>query len=200
MGGTRKRPAKRMSEFRDAALLLFATLHRMGITYAVGGSIASSLHGIARATQDLDVVVGLAIGDVAEFHAAIREAFYADDEAMRNAIRRGMSFNLIHFESGFKFDLFVASRHPLGGEQLARSQEIESALLGGEAIRFPVISAEDIVLVKLLWYRDGGEVSERQWNDLVNLATVQSGRLDGAYLETEAARLGVADLLRRLMA
>lgn len=42
----------------------------------------------------------------------------------------------------------------------------------------PVVSAEDIVLVKLLWYRAGGEVSERQWNDLTNLATVQKGRAD----------------------
>ncbi len=98
MDGTRKRLADRMNDFRDAAQLLFGTLVRMGIAYAVGGSIASSLHGIARATQDLDVVVGLGVADVAKFHAYIRKNFYADDEAMRDAIRRGMCFNAIHLK------------------------------------------------------------------------------------------------------
>ncbi len=76
---------------------------------------------------------------------------------MRDAIRRGMCFNAIHLKSGLKFNLFVASRHALGREQLERRQEVVTALLGGDPIRFPVISAEDIVLVKLFWYRDGGE-------------------------------------------
>lgn len=48
-----------MSSLRDAALLLFAALDELGIQYAVGGSFASSFHGIARATQDLDLVVAL---------------------------------------------------------------------------------------------------------------------------------------------
>ncbi len=68
-----------MNDFRDAAHLLFGTLERMGIAYAVGGSIASSLHGIAQATQDLDVIVGPGDADVAEFHACIRNDRYADD-------------------------------------------------------------------------------------------------------------------------
>jgi hypothetical protein len=61
-----------------------------------------------------------------------------------------------------------------------------------------LVSAEDIVLAKLLWYRAGGEVSERQWNDLVSLVEVQRNKTDSAYLETQAAQLGMADLLTRL--
>jgi len=61
-----------------------------------------------------------------------------------------------------------------------------------------MVSAEDIVLVKLLWYRAGGEMSERQWNDLVSLVEVQRDKADHVYLETQAARLGVADLFTRL--
>jgi len=187
-----------MNSFRDAAQTLFQALDRLGIDYAVGGSVASSIHGLARATQDLDLVVNLPISKVAALHMALSGIFYADDEAIGDAVRQGLCFNVIHLQSGFKFDLFIASRHPLGREQLAHGQEVRTAILGGEPIVFRVISAEDIVLVKLLWYREGGDVSERQWNDVMNLITVQRGRLDTSYLAEEATRLGVSDLLNRL--
>ena len=187
-----------MASLRDAALQLFTTLDRLGIRYAVGGSFASSFHGIARATQDIDVVVELREVVAKALYIAVSPDFYADDDAMVDAIRRGMSFNLIHLESGHKFDLFVAGRHPLGEEQLTHRRFATTAILGGAPLEVPLVSAEDIILVKLLWYRAGGEVSERQWNDLVNLAEVQKGRLDFGYLAAQAARVGVSDLLSRL--
>ncbi len=188
-----------MSSLRDAAQQLFDALQRTEVAHAVGGSFASSIHGIARATQDIDVIVDLPLARVKDFYEAIRGEFYVDEGAMRDAILRGMSFNVIHFESGFKFDLFIASRHPLGHEQIAHSAFTNTALLGGDPMEVPVISAEDIVLAKLLWYRQGGEVSERQWNDLINLASVQRGRVDSAYLEQQSSRLRIADLLQRLL-
>ncbi len=187
-----------MSSLRDAAFLLFEALDRVGIHYAVGGSFASSFHGIARATQDLDLVVELSADRVPSLYEAVSPFFYADEGAMLDAIRRGLSFNLIHLKSGFKFDLFVAGRHPLGRDQLRHRRRVSTALLGGEPLDINMISAEDIVLAKLLWYRSGNEISERQWNDLVSLVEVQRSQADYAYLETQAKRLGVADLLARL--
>jgi hypothetical protein len=187
-----------MTSLREAALLLFGTLDQLGIHYAIGGSFASSFHGIARATQDIDLIVDLSANRVEDLYRAISPHFYADEETMLDAIRRGLSFNLIHFTSGFKFDLFVAGRHPLGRDQLRHRKRVSTALLGGDPLDLNLISAEDIVLAKLLGYRTGGEVSERQWNDLVNLAAVQKGKADDDYLRTQAARLGVADLLKRL--
>ena len=73
-----------------------------------------------------------------------------------------------------------------------------SSILGGAPASFPVISAEDTILVKLRWYRDGGESSERQWNDLRNILKVQSA-LDLEYLTAWAGQLEVSDLLARLM-
>src|SRR5271166_1975424 len=107
-----------MSNLRDAALLLFNVLDQLGIHYAIGGSFASSFHGIARATQDLDLVVELPANRVPDLYRAVVPHFYADQETMLDAIRMGVSFNLIHLESGFKFDFFVAGRHPLGRDQL----------------------------------------------------------------------------------
>lgn len=187
-----------MSSLRDAALLLFGVLDQLGIEYAVGGSFASSFHGVARATQDLDLVVELPSHQVRDLYQAVSMHFYADEGAMLDAIQRGLSFNLIHFDSGFKFDLFVAGRHPLGRDQLRHRRRVSTALLGGDPLDVHVVSAEDILLAKLLWYRAGSEVSERQWNDLVSLVEVQRGKTDYEYLETQAVRLGVADLLTRL--
>jgi hypothetical protein len=94
-----------MSSFRDAARLLFEALDKLGIDYAIGGSFASSFHGIARATQDLDLVVELPTNRVRDLPQTVSPHFYADEETMLDAVRRGLSFNLIHLESGFKFDL-----------------------------------------------------------------------------------------------
>jgi hypothetical protein len=187
-----------MASLRDAAVVLLDALDRLHLNYAIGGSVASSFHGIARATQDIDLVVELPLNRVADLHRAISPYFYVDDEAMRDAIRRGLSFNLIHFESGFKFDLFVASRHPLGRDQLTHRRRVSTALLGGDALDVDIVSAEDIILAKLLWYREGGEVSERQWNDLVNLAAAQKTKANYDYLQTQAVRLGVTNVLKRL--
>ena len=188
-----------MSSLREAAVALFQTLDRLGIIYAVGGSVASSLHGVARATQDIDVVIDLRANQIQDIYQALAPQFYVDEGAIFGAIARGKSFNAIHFESGLKIDLFVASQHPLGPEQLAHRRLEATALLGSQPIAVNVVSAEDILLAKLLWYHEGGNVSERQWNDLLNLVVVQRGRLDREYLDAQAKRLGVSHLLVRLL-
>ena len=188
-----------MNSLREAAVTLFQTLDRLGIIYALGGSFASSLHGVARATQDIDVVIDLHAGQVKDLYKALAPQFYLDESAMFGALGRGNSFNVIHFESGLKIDLFVAARHPLGPDQLAHRRLEATALFGGEPIEVSVISAADILLAKLLWYQEGGCVSERQWNDLLNLVRVQGDRLDRQYLAVQAKRLGVTHLLVRLL-
>jgi hypothetical protein len=188
-----------MSSLREAAVTLFETLDRLGIIYAIGGSVASSLHGIARATQDIDVVIDLRADQINDFYNALAPDFYVDEGAIVAAVRGGRPFNLIHFEAGLKIDLFMAAQHPLGANQLAHRRPEATALLGGEPIEVNVISAEDILLAKLLWYQEGGNVSERQWNDLLNLVMVQGERLDREYLVLQAERLGVSYLLARLL-
>jgi hypothetical protein len=64
----------------------------------------------------------------------------------------------------------------------------------------PIISAEGIVLAKLVWYRAGGEVSEQQWRDIAGVLTISGPDLDREWLEHWADRLAVRDLLTRIEA
>ena len=66
--------------------------------------------------------------------------------------------------------------------------------------QFDVITPEDTILLKLEWYRIGGEISDRQWSDILGVMQTQAGRLDDAYLDHWAADIGVKDLLDRIRA
>jgi hypothetical protein len=174
-------------------MLVADALEALGVQYAIGGSFASAVHGVIRATMDVDLVADLQQEDVAPFVQALGDAFYADAEMMRGAIGQHRSFNLIHLDTMFKVDVFVARPRDFDRAQLARRQ---LHLLGEEPERWAyVASAEDTILAKLEWYRLGGEASDRQWRDVLGVLRVQGRRLDRAYMRQMAAGLGVQDLL-----
>lgn len=58
-------------------------------------------------------------------------------------------------------------------------------------------SPEDTLLHKLVWYKLGNEISERQWRDVHGLLEVQGDALDQQYLDRWAPALDVVDLLAR---
>lgn len=126
--------------------------------------------------------------------------FYADPETIREALVGGRPFNLIHFASGYKFDIFPVTDDPYSLVQMERRQIQDIVLTEGESIRCPVATAEDTVLAKLVWYRAGGEQSERQWNDLRGICAMQGTRLDRAFMREWARHLEVEDLLDKLLA
>lgn len=169
-------------------------LDGLGIRYAIGGSFASAVYGVMRATMDADLVVDLALPDVGPLARALIGDFYADVESMREAVQQQSSFNLIHLGTMFKVDVFVAKTRAFDRSQLARRQLV---LLSEEPERQAyVASAEDTILAKLEWYRMGGEVSERQWRDVLGVLLVQGERLDLDYLKQMATHIRVLDLLK----
>ncbi len=176
---------------REIAVLL----EELGIPYHLGGSHASSVHGIPRQTQDIDLVVDPTEEAVRRLVDRIRSAYYVDLAAAQAARERRASFNLIHLASGIKIDLFVVGAGAFDRSEFerARSRTID---FGGQ--RIFVKSAEDTILRKLLWYREGGEVSERQWSDASGILRAQAGALDREYLDRWAGVVGVEDLWRRL--
>jgi hypothetical protein len=168
------------------------------IPYQVVGSLASSMHGIPRATMDVDIVADLRTDQIAEFVDQLKADFYADAEMITEALARQRSFNLIHYASSYKFDIFPLARDEYSQTQFGRRQFSETKSLG-DPIECAVASVEDTILNKLRWYRLGGETSERQWNDLRGIVRIQGATLDQGYLNTWAPQLGVADLLDRLL-
>jgi hypothetical protein len=185
------------SESTRITLLVTQTLERLGIPYAVGGSFASSLHGVMRSTLDVDIVTDMRLEHIPPLVAALSKEFYADDEMMSGAIEHHSSFNLIHYETAFKVDIFIRKPRPFDQMQLDRRQLTVIATDPEESVY--VSSPEDTILAKLEWYRMGDEVSDRQWRDILGVLKTRAGELDLGYLQKWAIELKVADLLERAL-
>jgi hypothetical protein len=179
------------------ALAVARILEQLGVPYLTAGSLASSLHGEPRSTDDIDIVADLRPAHAAGLTAALAGAWYVSAEAAREAIARGTSFNAIHLATGVKVDLFVVGSDPLDAHRLATARAVHVGPELDAVLR--VDTAEGTVLRKLEWYRRGGETSDRQWRDVVGVLRVQGARIDRAELDRWATRLGVSDLLARAL-
>ena len=175
----------------EVLALVLDTLDRCGVAFMVTGSFAGNLHGLPRATQDADVVVEGEWLQLERFIAELGRDFYASRDAAHEALDCEGMFNVIHLETGFKVDLIVRKSRPFSREEFARRRV---AGVGGRPRWFA--SPEDVILSKLEWSKLGN--SERQYLDALNVARVQAGALDRAYLLRWADELGVEHLLERL--
>lgn len=177
--------------------LFTAALQRLEVPYAVVGSVASSARGSYRATEDIDVLAEILPEQAVALAEALGKGWYADPDQIQEALRSGRAFNLIYIPFSQKVDIF-----PVVDEfcavQLRRATNLALPALGSD-VEYPVTSAEDIVLAKLQWYKAGGEISERQWSDIVKVIRA-TPHLDWSYLEGWAQRLRVESLLVRARA
>ncbi len=174
------------------------SFERLGVSYAVGGSVAGIAHGYTRFTMDIDVIAELQREHVTTFVADLERAnFYVDELMILDAIKWKRSFNVFNENTGVKIDVFISKGRAWDREMLARQ---EMGYLGNDPEpAFAVESAEDYVLSKLSWYREGGETSDRQWNDILSVLKVQSFGIDLDYLHKWAPEIGIADLLERAL-
>ena len=168
----------------------------LGIGYVVGGSLASSLYGIPRATQDVDLVADIRLSHVDAITSALTGEFYVDADMIRDAIQRHASFNVVHLATMFKADVFVLQGDSWSREEMARARTEELDVPEGKVtLRFA--SPEDTLLHKMVWYKLGNQISDRQWGDIVGVLKVQGDALDHEYLDRWAPVLDVAALLLR---
>lgn len=181
----------------EVTLKVTDIFENLGIPYLIGGSLASTLYGMVRTTQDSDIVAEMRSEHLQPFVLALQGEFYLDDQMIAEAIQNKSSFNIIHRESMFKVDVFIPSPRPFLQSQLARAQKQIFQFESKVSAKFA--SPEDTILSKLEWYRMGGEVSERQWRDTLGVLKARAGELDLDYLRKWAGELKVYDLFERAL-
>ena len=181
----------------EVTLKVTDVFERFGVPYLIGGSLASTLHGRVRTTQDSDIVAEMRPEHIQPFVAVLHAEFYMDEEMIAEAVRHRTSFNIIHRECMFKVDIFVPRPRPFLQSQLVRAQRQVFTFEKEVSARFA--SPEDTILSKLEWYRLGGEVSDRQWHDVLGVIKVRAGEIDFDYLRKWSIELKVGDLLERVL-
>jgi len=172
-------------------------LEDLSIPYFVVGSFASSARGVRRATIDGDLVADVRpenISDIVDRLTA--RDFYVDELAVRRAVTEERAFNAIHRGSMFKIDIHISNDEFSKMEMKRRLPE--TILPKSDAIVY-IATAEDTVLAKLAWFRKGGEVSDRQWSDVLGILKLQANQLDYQYMQEWSERLGVRDLLHKAL-
>ena len=172
-------------------------LDNLSVPYYLGGSWASGAYGPPRSTLDADIIADLETKHIAPLVAALESVFYIDANMIHEALQLQRSFNLIHLVYFYKVDIFIVGSSPFKRIQMSRRRQSSLELEVPDQVYF--CSPEDIILEKLVWYRLGGETSERQWPDVRGVLKVQQPTLDYDYLRCWAGELGVADLLARSM-
>lgn len=178
----------------DAIRPVIKAFERMGVLYYIGGSVASSAYGMARATLDVDMVSELKNEHANPLAEMLKSEYYIDKEMIMDAIKSKSYFNIIHLETMFKIDIFLKKNNPYSEEvfKRKRKENLDEEKVDAE---FFIASSEDIILNKLDWFLRGGEISERQWNDILGVMKVQGDLLDREYLYYWAEELGVRELL-----
>lgn len=195
-GSMWRESAVQANDALSAVLPVIDAFERLKVPYYIGGSLASSAHGVVRATVDADLVADMKPQHVGELVEALQAGYYIDAGMIHSAIAIRSCFNLIHLATSFKVDVFVMKARAYDRVALERKEK-RSIDADFPDIEVFLASPEDTVLAKLEWYRLGDEISDRQWKDILGVFKAQQGRLDLDFMKKWAAELGVADLFER---
>lgn len=174
---------------------LFGHLDQLAIPYLVGGSFASGSWGNPRQTNDLDIAIKIRHDQIDSLINAVQTNYMVSRSDVVDAISSSdtyRSFQLLHFREVFKIDVFVPIPSQYVDEEFARSRRIEFV----PGVFANCASPECIVIQKLRWFDLGNRVSDRQWNDIVQVLEIQRGLLDEEFLDKWATHFGLIDLLQ----
>ena len=175
---------------------LHQILESVNILYYVSRGVASSIHGEARSTRDLDLVISLEVERVDIIVQTLESAgFYCPALSVEN-IKQGRerSLSITHTVTIANADLIIMDNSPFAVSQMSR--RILASVEGVSP--FWVASPEDMVLQKLMWGR--GSQSEKQWRDVLGIIKLQAENLDYGYLVQWAENLDVIDALTEALA
>jgi hypothetical protein len=174
------------------AVKLHPIFEELGISYYITGGVAAISYGEPRTTQDLDLVMAIALSDINPLADRLSQAgFYVAgiDDVISGRMR---TLQITDMESISRADLVVAATDEFDRLKFERRRVIE---FENTALYFA--SPEDVILNKLRWRQRSG--SEKQWRDVLGVLKVQDEKLDYAYLTEWAEQLGLADTLSQAL-
>jgi hypothetical protein len=181
-------------ELADTLREIVVRLEAQGIAYMIVGSVAASVYGRQRATQDFDMVLEAGPGALRALVRSLpEERFYVSEEAAMEAFHHESQFNVLDMATGWKIDFIVRKRREFSETEFARRTRLE--VMG---VPTYVASVEDVIVAKLEWAKAGGG-SERQLEDVRELVRLKSGGLDRSYVEQWVARLDLGDMWDRAL-
>jgi hypothetical protein len=181
------------------SITLAQTLHSIfesaGMMYYVSGGVASSIHGEARSTRDLDLVIQIPQDEMEALVISLQSSgFYCPEGAVEEVKQlRSRTLNVTHIETIANADLYLIEPSPFSRSQMARRKLLP---INGQA-GFWLISPEDLILQKLLWRRDSQ--SEKQWRDVLGVLKVQPLELDYGYLLQWAENLEILEAFNQAL-
>lgn len=168
----------------------------------LGGSIASSLHGMQQMAQDIDLVVDLRFQNLSSLLPRLKQYYIFDDDALQEAVSQRTACSLIHLDTLMKVDLIMTKQ---GTFDTALQPRITSYSLDERSPSLRLASAVEMILVKLRRYsqdllsRTDGMRDDAEWNDIVGMLKIQGPTLERDFLEVWARNLKIAEMLRQAL-
>lgn len=168
-------------------------LEQLDVTYAITGSVASSIHGEPYSTLDADIVVSGSVEQAAALAQRLTPRFYAPQDVLVDAARRQAFTNVIDNDTGLKVPVSFIGQDTFLRETLHRRVR---GRIGSHPREFWFVTAEDVILMKLVWRKETR--SHKQWENALSVVRVKGARMEWKYLFEQARTLGIEDDLVKL--
>jgi hypothetical protein len=189
----------------DLATIIFEVaqvLDELHVEWHLGGSIASSIHGMKQLAQDVDFVVYLDPQQLPMLLSHLKERELLSKDLLQEAVSQPSSFSLIHLASLIKVDIVLPSLEPF---DTAMKQLVAPVILDDRYPAYPVASASEMILFKLYRYyqdahsRKDGMINDAEWNDVLGMLKVQGTNLDLSLLERCSKALNIMDVWQSVL-
>lgn len=169
---------------------------QLSVRYALSGSIACSVYGLPRGAQDIDLIADLDSKHVSSLILHLQRDYTLNGQTLQDAIQQRSVFSLLHVSSLMKIDVLLPQARSFDSLVLQRAHQLP--LVEGYHPMW-IASSEDVVLMRLDWYRNSGASADDQWNDILGLLKVQAPTLNLIYLRQEAGTLNISELLEQAL-
>lgn len=163
-------------------------LQKLKIPYFVTGGVAIVIWGRPRYTADIDIIIELKKEKVKELVSVLKNKGYIDEDMVREALIHRSEFNFIDNQTSLKVDFWILDNSAFDRSRLKRAK---TRKIFGQKVIFS--SPEDLILKKLLWFKDSG--SNRQLEDIHSVMAIIKNKLDFNYLRKWAKKQNTLELL-----